>query len=75
MKSAIYEVVGCIGSQEYREITECDTMKEARHMARERNDARAGMRGKSLREFMRDLNDEGKFFAAKAGLNGWRLQR
>lgn len=75
MKSAIYEVVGCIGSQKFRERDEFETMPEAKAEARRRNEERAGMQGKSLKEFMNDLNDEGKFFAGKAGNDGSALQR
>jgi hypothetical protein len=75
MKSAIYEVVGCIGSQKFKERSEYNTMREAKAEAKRKNNERAGMQGKSLREFMRDLNDEGKFFAGKAGNDGFQLQR
>jgi hypothetical protein len=75
MKSAIYEVTGCIGSQKFRERAGYDTMREARAEAKRLNNERAGMQGKSLREFMDDLNDEGKFFAGKAGNDGSALQR
>ncbi|MBU6182613.1 MAG: hypothetical protein KGR46_07370 [Verrucomicrobia bacterium] len=75
MKSAVYEVTGCIGSQKFRERSEYDTMREAKAEAKRLNNHRAGMQGKSLREFMDDLNDEGKFFAGKAGNNGAPLQR
>jgi len=75
MKSAIYEVTGCIGSQKFREKSEYDTMREAKVEAKRLNNERAGRQGKSLRKFMDDLNDEGKFFAGKAGNNGSPLQR
>lgn len=74
MKSAVYEVIGCIGSQKFRERAEYDTMREAKAEAKRRNNERAGNQGKSLKEFMDDLNDEGKFFAGKAGNDGWALQ-
>jgi hypothetical protein len=75
MKSAIYEVTGCMGSQKFKEKAEYDTMHEAKAEAKELNNERAGMQGKSLREFMDNLNDEGKFFAGKAGNDGAPLQR
>ena len=75
MKSSVYEVTGCIGSQHYREISTHDSKKEADQEAKSRNKDRAGMQGKSLREFMNDLNDESKFFAGKSGSNGQALQR
>lgn len=65
MKSSVYEVVGCIGSQQFRERSQHDTMREARAEAKRRNRDRADAQGKSLREFMSDLNDEAKFFAGK----------
>jgi hypothetical protein len=75
MKSSVYEVTGCIGSQKFREKAEYDTMRKAKAEAKRLNNERAGMQGKSLREFMDDLNDEGKFFAGKAGNDGSPLQR
>ena len=75
MKSAIYEVTGCMGSQKFRERAEYDTMREAKVEAKRLNNERAGMQGKSLREFMDDLNDEAKFFTGKAGNDGAPLQR
>lgn len=75
MKSAIYEVTGCMGSQKFRERAEYDTMRDAKVEAKRLNNERAGMQGKSLREFMDDLNDEGKFFTGKAGNDGAPLQR
>ena len=75
MKSAVYEVVGCIGSQKFRERAEYDTMREAKAEAKRLNEHRADMQGKSLREFMNDLNDERKFFAGKVGNDGAPLQR
>jgi hypothetical protein len=75
MKSAIYEVIGCIGSQKFRERAQYNTMREARAEAKKLNNDRAGMQGKSLREFMNDVNDEGKFFAGKTGNNEAPLQR
>ena len=50
-------------------------MREAKAEAKKLNNERAGMQGKSLREFMDELNDEGKFFAGKAGNDGSPLQR
>lgn len=73
MKSAVYEIVGCIGSQKYREIKRFDTKKEASAAAKSRNSERAGMKGKTLRQFMQELNPEGKFVADKTGYNGWKL--
>ena len=75
MKASVYEVRGCMGSQSYKEVAQFDTMKEAIADEIERNEERAGMEGKSLREFMAELNHEGHFFAGKRGLDGWRLQR
>lgn len=49
-------------------------MREAKAEAKRLNNDRAGMQGKSLREFMNDLNDESKFFAGKAGNDGAPLQ-
>jgi hypothetical protein len=74
MKSSVYEVIGCMGSQHYREISTHDTKREANAEAKRRNQDRAGMQGKSLREFLDDLNDEAKFFAGKSGFDGQRLQ-
>lgn len=74
MKSSVYEVIGCIGSQHYREISTHDTKREADREAKQRNEDRAGMRGKSYREFMAELNDEAKFFAGKSGFNNQSLQ-
>lgn len=73
MKSSIYEIVGCIGSQKYREIERFATKKEASAAAKARNSERAGMKGQTLRQFMLDLNPEGKFVADKSGYNGWKL--
>ena len=75
MKSAVYEVIGCIGSQKFSERAEYDTMSEAKAEAKRLNNDRAGMQGKSLRKFMNDLNDEGKFFTGKAGNDKAPLQR
>jgi hypothetical protein len=74
MKSSVYEVRGCIGSQNYREISTHDSKKEADQDAKRRNEERAGMQGKSLREFMKKINDEGKFFAGKSGFDNQSLQ-
>jgi hypothetical protein len=74
MKSSVYEVIGCIGSQKYREISTHDTKREAALEAKRRNEDRAGMRGKSYREFMAEFNDEAKFFAGKSGFNNQSLQ-
>lgn len=73
MKSSLYEIVGCVGSQKYRELERFETKKEASAAAKARNSERAGMKGKTLRQFMMDLNPEGKFVADKCGYDGWRL--
>jgi len=75
MKSAVYEVIGCIGSQKFRERSEYATMREAKAEAKRLNNDRAGSQGKSLRQFMDDINDESKFFAGRAGNDGTPLQR
>lgn len=74
MKSSVYEITGCSGSQQYRERAYFDTMKEAKADAKWRNWERAGMQGKSLREFLGDINQEGQFVAGKSGFDKWRLQ-
>jgi len=73
MKSAVYEVIGCIGSQKFRERSECATMREAKAEAKRLNNDRAGSQGKTLREFMKDINNESKFFAGRAGNDGAQL--
>lgn len=66
MKSTLFEVVGCIGSQSFRKIADFDTMREAKAESRKRNQLRADAKGVSLRAHLSDLNPEGHFVTAKA---------
>jgi hypothetical protein len=73
MKSSIYQIVGCIGSQKFKEIKVCDTMKEAKARAKIKNQEYADMQGKSLRQHLSDLNKEGHFVADRSGYGGCRV--
>ena len=71
MKSSIYEVTGCHGSQHWREIATFETMPEARKAARKANVSAANSRGESLRAFKLLCNfGEGWTVAAKSGFDG-----
>lgn len=71
MKSSIYEISGCQGSQHWREIRTFETMPEAKKAARKANVASANSCGESLRAFRKGCNfGEGWTFAAKTGLDG-----
>lgn len=74
MKAAVYQVIGYPNNFRYSEVSEFDTMREARAAANERNRENANQMGKSLREYMNTLSEERKFYAGKTGLNGWRIQ-
>lgn len=72
MKSSLYQVTGCMGSQKYKEIWAFDNIKEAKLEAKKRNQNHADRMGKSLREHLSDLNPEGHFMAFKSGFDGYK---
>lgn len=71
MKSSLYQIQGCMGSQKYKEICEYDNIREARAEAKRRNQEYADCQGKSLIEHLDDLNRENHYCAFKSGFDGY----
>ena len=76
MKSATYEIVGCRGSQSYKQTGEYDSMPDARKAAREANQQNADGLGLSFRKYAaRSEGDEGWTVAGKPGFKGHKTGR
>lgn len=74
MKSAIYEITGCVGSQIYVQKAEFDTMKDAKLAAREVNESVADGRGETFRDYKNHSEgEEGWTVAGKVGFDGYKI--
>lgn len=68
MKSSVYVLKGCAGSQKWVEVDTFDTMPEARRAAREANEHNADGLGLTMRDYRkRSEGGEGWHVAGKAG--------
>lgn len=73
MKTEVYEIWGCAGSQKLRSRRGVfPTLAEARKVARSLNEDAAGNLGMTYRDYRKNEFGEGWNFAARAGFGGWR---
>lgn len=74
MKSSVYEIRGCYGSQKLVEVDSLLDHKTAKRRARDRNQSRADGAGMSLRAWLaaKGANLEGVYISGRSGRDGYR---
>lgn len=77
MKSSVYQVVGCAGSQHAKEVNNCLSSAEAKKEATKRNRQNADGLGISYREYFKNEVSrmrEGTYFSGRSGQDGDSMQ-
>lgn len=81
MKSSVFQIIGCVGSQTLREIESCLDHKSAKMRARELNQRTADCRGESYRIYKQKCEGgegwhcSGRSNPAMAGARRWATKQ